>query len=132
MLFIFSMKIRVFLQKVNEMTLEICSYPFWTRIVICSMHVNMNSIAFAKFEDTLRADMFIFVTTSTMIVKIMMNFLRSIDINIHIAIALTIYRWSCIKWINSVVWASEFSIWCIESRTNIVFNILPNNLLFFW
>ena len=132
MLFIFQLCIRSNLQKLNKVTLEICSITIWTRMVKVTIHFNMNSIAFGKFEDTLRADVFKIVTTSTIVAIIMMNFLRSIDINLNGARAFTYYWWSSIKGIDSIIWTGEISIWFIESRTNIVFNIFPNNWIKFF
>ena len=73
-------------------------------------HVNMNSIAFGKFEDTLRAAVFKFVIPGFMVAIIMINFLRSIDINLNGATTFTIYRRSCIKRIESIIRTGEFSI----------------------
>ena len=125
--FNFAKKIRVILQKINKITLEICPVTFWIRIMKGSGHVNMNSIAFCKFEYTLRAGMFKFVNTSAIITKKMMNCLRSIDTNINIAIVLSLYRWCCIKWINSIMRTGEFSSFLIISRTDIVLDIFPND-----
>ena len=89
MLFIFSMKIRVILQKVNEMTLEICSSTFWIRIVKRTGHVNMNSITFGKFEDSIWAVVIVFAWT-TQIIMSKINFIWSIHINICAAATRTI------------------------------------------
>ena len=76
--------------------------------------------------------MFGYIMIRITIVKVMIDLFRSIDVNRYIATAFgTNNRWCCIKRINSVVWTSEFSIWCIVSRTDIVFNIFPNNWIEF-
>ena len=87
--FIFAVKIRVILQKVNEMTLEICSCTLWIRIVKGSRHEYMNSITLGKFKDSIWAVVTEFSWT-THIIMSMVNFNRAIEINKNIALNLTI------------------------------------------
>ena len=112
------------------MTLEICSCTFWTRIEKGSRHVDMNSITLGKFEDSIWAILIPFSFTTKITVR-MVNFLWPIHININVALTWTKNKWCCIKRINSVKGTSELSIWCIVSRTDIVFNIFPNNWIEF-
>ena len=84
----FSLEIRVILQKINEMTLEICSLTVWTRIVKETSHVNMNGITLGKFENSIWAVVTEFAWT-THIIMSMVNFMWPIHININVALTFT-------------------------------------------
>ena len=88
----------------------------------------MNSITLIKFEFTLYVVVMKFPTITIAIQ--MADLSRPIDVNFNIAFVFIICWRRHMKRINSIVWTGELTICCIESISNIVFNIFPNNWIY--